>query len=107
MEVGESLFLPKVAAEPDEINVLESTFGSSEQRGEDDSMLRERDAAFRAVQSETEAVLSSTPYWRRLIDAMVVGLVKQVAGTLLDNCAIRKRPAPSRLLPPCPCTWDR
>ena len=24
---------------------------------------------------------------------MVVGLVKQVAGTLLDNCAIRMRPA--------------
>ena len=32
-------------------------------------------------------------YWRGLIDAMVVGLVKQVAGTLLDNCAIRKRSA--------------
>ena len=66
MEVGESLFLPKVAVESDQIKVLES-FGSSEQRGEDerDSVLREREATFRAVQSETEAVLSSTPYWRK------------------------------------------
>ena len=29
---------------------------------------------------------------RGLIDAMVVGLAKQVTGTLLDNCAIQKRP---------------
>jgi hypothetical protein len=32
-------------------------------------------------------------YWRDLIDAMVVSLVKEVAGALLDNCTIRENPA--------------
>ena len=33
-------------------------------------------------------------YWRDLIDATVVSLVKEVAGALLDNCTIRENPAP-------------
>ena len=37
-------------------------------------------------------------YWRDLIDAMVVSLVKEVAGALLDNCTIRENPAPPHSL---------